>query len=163
MSPYRMKYLLLVVIACFSLFATAQKKQSKAPICIVEEIEADSINSVSMPDGLWELIDYDGSTGTEVKRTRPVNPRPYTVQVYGDKSRDEANSRAARVQARFPQYHVRRHYSSPYFRVYLGAFETSKEAQALVNEVKRAFPAFANEVHWTKTSVSGLGASGKRK
>ncbi|MDE6324258.1 MAG: SPOR domain-containing protein [Paramuribaculum sp.] len=136
---------------------SAQQKQ--APICIVDEITADSINTVELPEGLWELIDYEGAV-QESGRKKAVNPRPFTVQVYGDKSRNEANARAAKVQSRFPQYHVRRHYSSPYFRVYLGAFETSKEAQELVNEVKRAFPAFANEVHWTKTS---LGTGGRKR
>lgn len=138
-----------------SLQVNAQKKQSKEPICIVNEIQADSVNVVELPDGLWELIDYEEATQSEVRQQKPVNPKPFTVQVYGDKSRNEANARASKVQARFPQYHVRRHYSSPYFRVYLGAFETSREAQALVNEVKRAFPAFASEVHWTKTSIGG--------
>lgn len=158
----RLIYSLSILTALTFMSASAQKKQSKEqPVCIVEEIIADSINTVTMPDGLWELISYS-SGASEVKRTKPVNPRPYTVQVYGDKSRDEANSRAAKVQARFPRYHVRRHYSSPYFRVYLGAFETSKEAQVLVNEVKRAFPAFAAEVHWTKTSLGGTGATKRR-
>jgi len=162
MLHLRLIFFVLLSIVLSAVSLSAQKKQSKAPVCIVEEIEADSVNTVTMPDGLWELIDYSSGT-SEVKREKPVNPRPYTVQVYGDKSRGEANSRAAKVQARFPQYHVRRHYSSPYFRVYLGAFETSREAQTLVNEVKRAFPAFAAEVHWTKTSVGGMGTSRGRR
>ena len=162
MPHLRLILILSLGVAVSAFGASAAKKQSKAPICIVEEIVADSVNTVAMPDGLWDLIDYSSGTN-EVKREKPVNPRPYTVQVYGDKSRDEANSRAAKVQARFPQYHVRRHYSSPYFRVYLGAFESSKEAHALVNEVKRAFPAFAAEVHWTKTSLGGVGASKGRR
>lgn len=150
---------MVAALAAFS--AYSQKKQTKAPICIVDEIVADSIVVIDMPEGLRGLIDYDeGQTTVEKKVLKPVNPKPYTVQVYGDKSREEANARAAKVQARFPQYHVRRHYSSPYFRVYLGAFETSREAQTLVNEVKKAFPGFASEVHWTKTSI---GTGSKRK
>lgn len=149
-----MKYSLAVLLAVLPMIVWAQKKSSEPPICIVNEITADSVNVVEMPSGLWDLIDYDANGNTiERKIVKPVNPKPYTVQVYGDKSRNEANARAAKVQARFPQYHVRRHYSSPYFRVYLGAFETSREAQVLVNEVKRAFPGFASEVHWTKTSI----------
>lgn len=142
--------------------ATDKKGQSKAPECIVNEIVADSINVVEMPDGLWDLIDFEPARPTDNKPDKAINPKPFTVQVYGDKSRDEANARASKVQSRFPQYHVRRHYSSPYFRVYLGAFETSREAQVLVNEVKKAFPGFANEVHWTKTSIGNPSKSRRR-
>lgn len=157
------KYLLVVLLGAVTLCASsAENKGSKTPICIVEEITADSVNVVEMPEGLWDLIDYDEGVKTSRKVVKPVNPKPYTVQVYGDKSRDESNARAAKVQARFPQYHVRRHYSSPYFRVYLGAFETSREAQVLVNEVKKAFPSFASEVHWTKTSIGSGSARSRR-
>ncbi len=152
MSRRSLFLILLISVSCLPALVSAQKRQPKAPVCIVEEITADSIHVVEMPDGLWELIDYDPG---ERRKEKMVNSRPFTVQVYGDKSRNEANARASQVQSRFPGYHVRRHYSSPYFRVYLGAFETSREAQVLVNEVKRAFPSFANEVHWTKTSVAG--------
>lgn len=152
-----LRFIIFVFLFGASFSVSAQVRQESPAVCIVDEITADSVNVIEMPDGLWELINY--SDGSENKRERPVNPRPFTVQVYGDKSRNEANSRAAKVQARFPQYYVRRHYSSPYFRVYLGAFETSRDAQALVNQVKKAFPAFANEVHWTKTSI---GSSRKR-
>lgn len=146
-----LKAVLTVLASTSTLCSLAQTKQEsrEVPICIVDEIMADSINVVELPFELRELIDY--SAGSE-KKGPAVVVKPFTVQVYSDKSRDEANARAAKVQARFPQYHVRRHYSSPYFRVYLGAFESSKEAQVLVNEVKKAFPTFANEVHWTKTS-----------
>jgi len=156
--PYRsLIKILLTAVFCFTVLGlSAQKKNTKDPVCIVDEIVADSINIVEMPEDLWDLIDY--SDGIK-KKEKLINPKPFTVQVYGDKSRNEANARAAKVQARFPQYHVRRHYSSPYFRVYLGAFETSSEAQVLVKQVKQAFPAFANEVHWTKTSLG----TGKRK
>lgn len=144
---------LIVALFCVSLAARAQNKPGvkEEPICIVDEIMADSVNIVELPLGLRELIDF-GSVTDEGPKVNKVPAKPYTVQVYSDKSRTEANARASQVQARFPQYSVRRHYSSPYFRVYLGAFATSSEAQVLVNEVKRAFPAFANEVHWTKTS-----------
>ncbi len=154
--PYRSLFRILVT-AVFGLtfLSLSAQKSTKDPVCIVDDIVADSINIVEMPDDLWDLIDYSDG----VKKRVLVNPKPFTVQVYGDKSRNEANARAAKVQARFPQYHVRRHYSSPYFRVYLGAFETSAEAQVLVKQVKQAFPAFASEVHWTKTS---LGASKSR-
>lgn len=156
------KVVLSVVLSTASIGALAQNKPAAkdVPVCIVDEIMADSVNVVELPDGLRDLIDYDSGSG-DSNRGPAVNPKPFTVQVYSDKSRNEANARASKVQARFPQYHVRRHYSSPYFRVYLGAFETSREAQVLVNEVKRAFPAFANEVHWTKTS-SGSSRSRNR-
>lgn len=156
------KVVLSVILSAVTMVSLAQNKGSEKeePVCIVDEIMADSINVVELPEGLRELIDYDSGSGDSGKGPA-VNPRPFTVQVYSDKSRNEANARASKVQARFPQYHVRRHYSSPYFRVYLGAFETSREAQVLVNEVKRAFPAFANEVHWTKTS-SGTSRSRNR-
>ena len=74
MPHLRLILILSLGVAVSAFGASAAKKQSKAPICIVEEIVADSVNTVAMPDGLWDLIDY-------------------TVQVYGDKSRDEANSR----------------------------------------------------------------------
>ncbi|MCM1349093.1 MAG: SPOR domain-containing protein [Firmicutes bacterium] len=157
------KYIILFAALVATLQLNAQKKSAEPPVCIVDEIMADSVNIVEMPEGLRDLIDYDAGTPVERKIVKPVNPKPYTVQVYGDKSRSEANARAAKVQARFPQYHVRRHYSSPYFRVYLGAFETSREAQTLVNEVKKAFPAFASEVHWTKTSIGKPSAKGGRR
>lgn len=160
-----LKHILAAVVLTATFAVVAQKKQQPQapPICIIEEITADSVNVVDMPDGLWELIDYDKAGGTveKVIVKPPVNPKPYSVQVYGDKSRNEANARAAKVQARFPQYRVRRHYNSPYFRVYLGAFETSKEAQELVMEVRKAFPSFASEVHWTKTGI-GAGARSRR-
>lgn len=152
--------LILSVLGTANIFAQQKSKPApKPPICIIDEIQEDSVNVIILPEGLWELLDYDEPTKKGPVQ-KMVNPKPFTVQVYNDKSRDEANARAAKVQARFPQYHVRRYYSSPYFRVYLGAFETSQDAQKLVAEVKRAFPSFAAEVHWTKT---GVGGTGKRK
>lgn len=155
----RCLFFIIVLLFAFSASeVSAQRrseKSSERPICIVDSIQADSVNVVVLPDGLWDLIDYEPATAPRKEQEKKViNPKPFTVQVYSDKSRDEANSRAAKVQARFPQFHVRRYYSSPYFRVYLGAFETAKEAQAVVQQIRRAFPAFANEVHWTKTSVA---------
>lgn len=150
-------FIIVLSFAIAGFDVSAQKKADKpseTPVCIVDDIQADSVNVVVLPDGLWELLDYEPAAAPRRLEKKVINPKPFTVQVYSDKSRDEANSRAAKVQARFPQFHVRRYYSSPYFRVYLGAFETSKEAQAVVQQIRRAFPAFANEVHWTKTSVA---------
>lgn len=86
--------------------------------------------------------------------------RGYRVQVFAD-GRDQSTlearvkMRANAISARFPKYRgqVYTFSSSPNWYCRVGNFQTQQEAAAALQELKRAFPAFAGEMRVVNSQV----------
>lgn len=68
----------------------------------------------------------------------------YRIRIYFDNkqvSRSESESEMARFKAKYPGIQAYRSYSNPFFKVTVGDFRTKAEAQELLKEIQRDFPA----------------------
>ncbi|MBR5958727.1 MAG: SPOR domain-containing protein [Salinivirgaceae bacterium] len=116
---------------------------------IVEEITADGDNSVVMPDKLLQrLLPSTGkessgqSSGESVKKVGKKIVG-YRVQIFSSNNaksaKSEASSKARQSMSRFPQYRSYVTYSSPYWKVRVGDFQTSQEASSAAAALRGTF------------------------
>lgn len=128
---------------------------------IVDQIQADSIIRLHMPEGVYN-------------RLRPIEPQlqedsndqstptvgrmaGYRVQAFSGNSntaKSEAQSREARVRSFFPGYGTYLVYNAPYWRLRVGDFRTRAEAEEFAISMKKAFPAFKREITIVRDRVT---------
>ena len=117
---------------------------------IVEEITADGENSVVMPDKLLQrLLPPTGkessgqSAGGESVKKVGKKIVGYRVQIFSSNNaksaKSEASSKARQSMSRFPQYRPYVTYSSPYWKVRVGDFQSSQEASSAAAALRGTF------------------------
>lgn len=155
---------LSLLLPAAALQAVAEEK-TQATVTIIDHLQADSIITVEMPEGLEERLVRQGSatesaastSETKVGNT-PTRAAGYRVQVYSDgnsrTAKAEASARARNISARLPQYRTYVVYTSPYWRLKVGDFRTQADAQAAADEIRRAFPAYSKEVRVVRDRIS---------
>lgn len=102
------------------------------------------------------------NTGNQHQSLRPGINRMngYRIQVFSD-GRNQASlearakARGNAIAARFPKYRGQVYVfsSSPNWYARIGNFKTQAEATSAMNELKRNFPAFANEMRVVKSKI----------
>ncbi len=80
-----------------------------------------------------------------------VKMRGYRIQAFSGNnqrtSRNEAYSKQQIVSNSFPQYETVVMFDSPFWRLRVGNFKTREEADAVLGEMKKAFPSFGKEMY----------------
>ncbi len=141
------------------------EEETQASITIIDHLQADSIITVELPEGLEErLVRQEGAAESAVASsetktgTTPTRAAGYRVQVYSDgnsrTAKAEASARARNISARLPQYRTYVVYTSPYWRLKVGDFRTQADAQAAADEIRHAFPAYSKEVRVVRDRIS---------
>jgi len=82
----------------------------------------------------------------------------FRVQVFSSNNHQTARSEAFRIKAlveeQFPDRGVYETFNSPFWRVRVGDFRTREEAQELLAELRRTFPAFGREMYVVQDMIN---------
>lgn len=140
---------------CFVCFVFAQKTASQKPasnskaggkISILNAIEIDNETTTSKIV-IHQDSRIDNLLNTYVKRIDPTMPYSgpgYRVQVFSSNNYKTAKNDAERIEnqlrSAFPRHQVYISYASPFWKVRIGNFRTSGEAQKLRSEIIQLFP-----------------------
>lgn len=91
--------------------------------------------------------------------TTGVRMAGFRVQIFSDNNRNtaknEARTKARKLQSAFPQYRTYVVYTSPYWRLKVGDFGTRSEAEAAAEEIRSAFPSYAKEIRVVRDNING--------
>lgn len=141
----------MIIVGATNAFAAEQKGTPN----IVDKIMTDSANIIVQPGALSERLLFHKP---EV-RHRPTNNRMgYRVQIFSDgnqtTARNTARARIRQVSSRFPQHRTYLDYKAPYWRARIGDFKSKDDANELSSQIRRAFPAFSNEVRVVSDRIS---------
>lgn len=125
---------------------------------IVDQITADSVNVIIQPEQLATRLLYD-DTPVDKNENRGVRGNiGYRVQLFSDNNsrtaKNEARAKERRVMARFPQYRSYVMFKAPYWRLRVGDFKTQQEANAVAEEIKRAFPSYSKEIRVVQDRIN---------
>lgn len=168
-SPHNLRRLLLIAILTVTLL-------SGLPIPLyadeeptgnsMEKIEEESNGQIiiNIPDDILRDIINGGTTHKPIAKTRAVHPKGkmsgYRIQVFSDGRNQttleaRAKARGNAVVARFPKYRgqVYSFSKSPNWYTRVGNFQTQAEANAALNELRRAFPGFSTEMRTVKCEI----------
>lgn len=155
-----------VIIALMIAMATAPLMAETEVVTIIDHITGGTSNVVNQPDKLLKRLlpvtvqTEDENREKEEMMARPVNGRMagYRVQVFSDNNartaKSEARSKQRVISSRFPNYQTYVMYTSPYWRLKVGDFKTQKEANALADELRRAFPSYSKEIRVVRDRIN---------
>lgn len=171
----RFKLLFAVVSVCCLAVSSAvaqeplpAKSPEKNPIEVIEEQSEGNV-SIQMPEDLLEQILSTPKAGPKSQGASQHRSKArahlsgYRVQVFSDghnpsSLQARARARGSAIAARLPKYRgqVYTYSRSPNWYTAVGNFESLGEANAALNELRRAFPAFASEMRVVKSSIVRL-------
>lgn len=124
---------------------------------IIDHINDCGKNVIIVDEQVRGLLEPAGNVESE-KKTSTGRRIVYRVQVFsdnkGERSRQEAISKERTVKHRFSDYPTHVVYSSPYWRLQVGSFNSQPEAEELAQRMKKAFPAYSREIHVVRARVS---------
>lgn len=122
---------------------------------------------IDIPDDILHLLVSPPSAPKKTETRKEPNLKPginkikgYRIQVFAD-GRNQSTletrvkMRADAIAARFPKYRgqVYTFSSSPNWYCRVGNFQSQREADAALAELKRAFPAFAGEMRVVNSQI----------
>lgn len=149
-------------------FAQQETSRDEEP-SIVEKIEQGSNGDITidMSDEMLELImtepDVHKNTGKS-HQTGVNKGSGWRIQVFSDgrnqhSLESRAKARGNAIVAKFPKYRgqIYTFSKSPNWYTRVGNFRTAAEANSALAELKRAFPAFANEMRAVKSQIVTIG------
>ena len=161
----------LVILTVGMLYGHAQDSTAttSAPtsVTIVDHITAVGGNTIVQPDGLlkrlFPIVDTADNDDNDEKRgdTPAVSssrPAGWRVQVFSDNNPRTAKAEAAKkerlISARFPQHQAYVRYNAPYWRLRIGDFKSQQEANAVADELRKAFPAYSKEIRVVRDRIT---------
>ncbi len=127
---------------------------------IVDEIQADGIISVEIPQGVYDRLQpiESQTEGKEMQQPSSVGRMAgYRIQAFSGNSANakrEGQARESQVRSSFPEYKCYLVYNAPYWRLRVGDFRTRAEADEAAATIKRAFPAFRREITVVRDRIS---------
>ncbi len=147
MEKYCMKkYLLLAMI--FTLFTSVAQEPTLIISDYIEQAWSEKIKIIQ-PKELKERLKPVQKT-EEPAESEENSIVGYRVQVFSDNNqrtaKKQAQVRKDNISARFPEMDVYLIYKSPLWRVRVGDFKTRGEAEQVMLEIKKEFPAYASEI-----------------
>lgn len=118
---------------------------------LADHINLGGYNVIVADEDIIDLLQPDRNVA-DVQENKVSSKRiVYRVQVFSDnkaeKSKQEAMTKERAVKRRFPDYTSSIVYTSPYWRLHIGAFRSAAEAEELAIKLRKAFPAYAKEIH----------------
>jgi hypothetical protein len=169
MNLNRSKYtamaaLLMILSSGASVVAVAQEDK---PLNAVQKVEANSNGNllINIPDDILNsILNGASEPAKQSSNTRPVRTSGktsgYRIQVFSDGRNQttleaRARARGSAIVAKFPKYRgqIYSFSKSPNWYTRVGNFSTAAEANAALQELKRAFPSFASEMRTVKCDI----------
>lgn len=166
------RLVLLIVSLCFpTIFLMAQDATpstgtTAATVTIVDHFTSVGGNTVVQPDALMQrllpILDAAEIEEADERRDTPTvsgsRPAGWRVQVFSDNNPRTAKAEASRkerlITARFPQHQSYVRYNAPYWRLRIGDFRTQQEANALADELRKAFPSYSKEIRVVRDRIT---------
>ena len=149
-----MRRLVIIIISlCLpSLVMIAQDKPSSPETAvttttIVDHFTAIGGNTVDQPEALLKRL----LPILETDEIEEADERRDTPAVSGSRS---AGWKERLITARFPQHQSYVRYNAPYWRLRIGDFRSQQDANALADELRKAFPAYAKEIRVVRDRIS---------
>lgn len=149
-------YRLIAAIMMSVVIAAPMSAQEPDSLATEVPSLADHINmgghSIIVADeDILELLAPDHNAAAAQENKSSAKRIVYRVQVFSDnkaeKSKQEAMTKERAVKRRFPDYTSSIVYTSPYWRLHVGSFRSAAEAEELAVKLRKAFPAYAKEIH----------------
>ena len=117
---------------------------------------------VAMPKALAARFAFGSETPLEEagENQRHASSRQvgYRVQVYSDNNplaaKGNAEIRKRAIEQRIPEMRAYLKYAPPYWRVQAGDFRTEGEAKAALQQLRDAFPDYANDMKVIKERIN---------
>ncbi len=78
----------------------------------------------------------------------------YRIQAFTSSSKQEAQQRARQLAAKFPNYRTYIAFKSPTWRLRVGDFKKHNDAQAAMQRMRAAFPAYAGQMSVVKDHIN---------
>ena len=173
LSRHEMRRLVIIIISlCLpSLVMIAQDKPSSPETAvttttIVDHFTAIGGNTVDQPEALLKrllpILETDEIEEADERRDTPAvsgsRSAGWRVQVFSDNNprtaKAEASKKERLITARFPQHQSYVRYNAPYWRLRIGDFRSQQDANALADELRKAFPAYAKEIRVVRDRIS---------
>lgn len=165
MRTHQPRRLTLIMMAAVSLTIFGQSRSGSDRENVAERIMRESAGNITIdiPPAILEQI----MAPVEAPKSKEQNLRPginkmygYRVQVFSDGRNQgsleaRAKARGSAVLARFPKYRgqVYTYSQSPNWYTRVGNFRSQQEANAALDELKRAFPSFSSEMRVVKCKI----------
>lgn len=129
------------------------------PPNIVDEVQADGIISVEIPQGVYDRLQpvEPQLDGKEAQPSSLGRMAGYRIQAFSGNStnaKSEGQNRERQVKTYFPEYKCYLVYNAPYWRLRVGDFRTRAEAEEAAATMKRVFPAFKREITVVRDRIS---------
>lgn len=150
------RYTLLIVIAALFLsgFSAIAQTASDSAYCIVSVLENTPGVEITQPAVLTQRLvkvdaaTSDNATGNGVSAANRSHSKNalYRIEAFADNSRQaktQATARLRNLRTRFPQYPAQLVFESPFWRVKVGEFRSRGDAEAVMSEIKQAFPSYS--------------------
>ena len=134
--------LLFVLFQCISQTSFSQTEETEEVTDSVVSgvvIHADPRLDVLMATNVKIKKAYASSPGKTAKVIR--SGRGFRVQIYNGNEKNAAVSKKVDFMRRFPSVKTYMTYTQPQFRVKVGDFQTRKDAQAFMLEIRSSYPA----------------------
>lgn len=151
------KSTIILTIVSISGAGYSQTPEAAPQPPIVNHITEANRNVIKTTPEILNLLNSSASGENIDERRRSSMRTVYRVQVFsdnhGERSRSEGERKRFAVQRRFPDYPVALGWDSPYWKVKVGIFSSHAEAAEAAAAIKKAFPAYAREIHVIRDRV----------
>lgn len=132
--------LLFIIAFCYSPFAFAQDEEVVMEDTVASGvvIHADPRLEILMASNAKAKKAYATTPGKTAKVIR--SGRGFRVQIYNGNNKSMAINKKVDFMRRYPNVKTYMTYTQPQFRVKVGDFQTRKDAQAFMSEIRSLFP-----------------------
>lgn len=160
----------IVVIMLFAVCAGAcgmlraqESADTVAVASIVERINASGSIDVHHPAALDVRLHNSGRAADSDEQAQETKTTQqgrvgYRIQVFDDNNprtaRTEAQNRKRLMESRFPELHTYMQFNSPYWRVKTGDFRSRSEAEAMLEEMRQAFPYMGSQLRIVRDRIN---------
>jgi len=91
-----------------------------------------------------------GATSSNINVPPGTKVREYKIQVFmgnnQQQSKREAESKQAQIRGAYPELRTAVSFQSPFWRLRVGSFRTKEDAEAMMQDMRKTFPAFGREM-----------------
>lgn len=156
----KLKRLLALSVLALSLQSYAEATADSVPVIV--EITEPGIITVELPKGLETRLTPVGASETPAEApaapTKNTQRSGYRVQVFDDNNprtaKQTAQTRRRQIEANFPEYRVYVQFRSPYWRVKVGDFKTSGEAEAAMAAIRARIPSMGPQLRIVRDRIN---------
>lgn len=153
-----------LILFLFSAFTAAQDSTSFKPQNIFESLAIP--DSVSKAKVVVHQDDRIEQLFSSKKNTKGFQGQPnfsgYRVQVFSSNAQRTAKNEAFKVEKQirelFPDEEVYVNYTSPFWKVRVGDFDTMEKAQAFRAEIITAFPQIKSDTYIVREQINYTGS-----